>query len=421
MAEQQAWPPGAARAEWRAHWVLVLASFVGFSLIGVISTAMGAFIAPLETQFHWSRAEVTSGLTVLALTSIVGQPFVGRLIDRFGPRPVALTGIVTFGAAMVLLSTATGSMTNWLLLWLGYALAGQLVMMSVWSAAVANTFEAGRGLALALTLSGSAAISIVTPIAATSLIAADGWRTAFAVMGAVPSAVAFVLVYLFFGRQDRRSGKHAADAAAAEGASLGEALRSPVFQKLFFSILVSFIVMMGTTIHAIPILSSSGLTREQAAAVAATVGIGGIIGKVLCGLLVTRLPNHLIMATLMLFPVVGCLMLLSPSDSVALRIVAIGFLGLPAGGQVKMLAYLTARRFGLRAFGSIVSILGTAVTVGTGLGPLVAGFIFDQTHSYRLLLIGGAPVSVLLCLLVFTIGDGLPAARPAVALGGARP
>ena len=156
MSVQQSWPKGAAAAEWRAHWPLVLASMLGFVMVGVANFSLGPFMASLEKAFGWSRSEITSGFSIYAVTCVICQPIVGRMIDRFGPRRIALSGIALTGCVLSLFSTANGSLTGWLLLWLLYSLAAQLILTPVWSSAVASEFEAGRGLAIAATLSGSA-------------------------------------------------------------------------------------------------------------------------------------------------------------------------------------------------------------------------------------------------------------------------
>ncbi len=155
MAGEQHWPEGAALAEWRRHWPLVITSMFSFSLVAMGSVSFGAFLQPLQASFHWTRVEATYGLLLYSLVSIVGQPVVGRLIDRFGPRPIGLAGIVAGGVTFALFGTATGSVGLWIGLWLLYSLAAQMMLMPVWMAAVASEFEAGRGLALAATLSAA--------------------------------------------------------------------------------------------------------------------------------------------------------------------------------------------------------------------------------------------------------------------------
>src|SRR3546814_8653848 len=51
---------------------------------------------------------------------------------------------------------ASGSFLQWIVLWLIWGIFVLLVQSTLWSTAVASTFQASRGLALGLTMSGTA-------------------------------------------------------------------------------------------------------------------------------------------------------------------------------------------------------------------------------------------------------------------------
>jgi predicted MFS family arabinose efflux permease len=157
-------------------------------------------------------------------------------------------------------------------------------------------------------------------------------------------------------------------------------------------------------IHLMPILTSSGLSREQAAIVLGVFGIIGIMGKLICGVLVNYVPGQIITAGLTVLPIGGCLMLMAPSDSVILRILAITPIALTAGGQVKMLAYMTSRHFGLRAFGAIFGVVSIAISLSAGVGPLLAGFLYDLTKSYDTTLLFAIPVCLVSGAVMLWIG-----------------
>src|SRR5262249_54626104 len=158
---------------------------IGLSLPGISIVTMGAFIAPLEAAFGWSRAEVTSGLTIYSLVAVVGQPVVGRMVDLWGPRRIALIGVLLSGITFSLFATTDGSMSGWLLRWLLYSLAVQFCQLPVWSSAVASEFQAGRGMALAVASTGASWCSMIAPICATWLIGSHGWPIAYLVIGIV--------------------------------------------------------------------------------------------------------------------------------------------------------------------------------------------------------------------------------------------
>ena len=102
MASQHQFPAGMAAAEWRGHWPLVVTSMLGWSLVGIGSVTTGAFIAPLQQAFGWTRAEATIGPLIYAIMSILLQPVVGRLIDRF--TRVSKAAYATIPAASLVLA-----------------------------------------------------------------------------------------------------------------------------------------------------------------------------------------------------------------------------------------------------------------------------------------------------------------------------
>ena len=120
MAGAQVWPEGATKAEWAAHWKLPFVAMLGFALGTIGPVLAGPFMAPLEQAFGWSRAEISSGIMIYSLASVFCQWFVGRLIDRWGPRRIGLAGILLSGATFSAFATADGSALGWIMLWLAY-------------------------------------------------------------------------------------------------------------------------------------------------------------------------------------------------------------------------------------------------------------------------------------------------------------
>jgi MFS family permease len=406
MAVQHSWPQGAAAAEWRAHWPLVLASMLGFTMIGVANFSLGPFMGPLEKAFGWSRSEITSGFTIYAVTCVICQPIVGRMIDRLGPRRIALTGLALSGCALSLFATANGSLTGWLLLWLFYSLTAQLILTPVWSSAVASEFEAGRGVALALTLSGSALSGMVVPIVSTLVIDTYGWRMAYPILGGGAAAVLLLVVwFLFYSRRDRLRRSHTDAVTVETGLSTREALRSPTFWKMAVAIFASFSLVMAFSIHMLPILTSTGLSRDKAALIAGSYGLFAVVGKFSYGLLANRFPGQLIAAAMVVLPVVSCGLLMVSNPSVVMCLIAISLVGVSSGAQLQLLVYLTTRHFGMRAFGTIFGFISCSLTFASGVGPILASRIYDTTGDYRLLLIAGIPLSIVASLVMLWVGD----------------
>ncbi|MBV9331128.1 MAG: MFS transporter [Alphaproteobacteria bacterium] len=396
-----------ANEEWRQHWLLVLVSMIGYSVPSISVYSLSAFTIPLHSAFGWSRVEITAGPTIYSFVSILCQPFVGRAVDRFGPRRIALLGVASSAVAFASFATLNGAVALWLVIWVVYSLALQLILTPVWCAAVASEFEQARGLALAVTLSGSAASGSLTPIAATYLIGAYGWRSAYVIMAAVVGFTVLLASWLFFhSRLDRlkSAGAGAAKHGDLSGLSLQEALRVPAFYKLICAIFAGTLIPIATLVSMIPMFTAEGLSSRSAALVASLYGASAVVGKLICGVLVKRYPGHLVGAAAVLVSALGYAMLLAPGQGPSFLALAVVLVGGSAGAQANMAVYLTTRYFGLRAFGLIFGVIGGALMATSGLGPLFGGFLFDISGSYRPMLMVGIPLAFLASLLMLSIG-----------------
>jgi len=410
MAAQTRFPAGAAAAEWRAHWTVVLAAMLGYSAVGMGIYSLGAFVEPLHKAFGWNRTLITSGTMVFAITSVVCQPLVGRLIDRVGPRRIALCGVTLTSISLALFATANGSAAGWLLLWLVYSLCIQLMMTSTWSSAVVSQFEAGRGFALAFTLGGSALSAVIAPSAAAWLIDAFGWRAAYIAIALAVGAIVFLTTWLFFySRSDRRRSTGGdADVEPASGSTLAEAFRMPAFYKLSIGIFAGYLMTIAVLVHLVPMLERTGLTVKVAAAVTALLGIFSFLGKLICGSLVNRFPPNLVAAAMIAVPIAGYLILMAPGQPLLMLAVGVAAIGIGNGSSTKMAYYLIARHFGLRSYATIAGFVGASHTICGGLGPLIGGLMFDRFGDYRLMLLLGVPLSIVSSILMIWLGDRGP-------------
>ncbi|ANI42673.1 MFS transporter [Mycolicibacterium vaccae] len=386
----------AAVTEWRRHGPLPVAAGLGYS-IGVIHVySLGAFMQPLQDAFGWSRAETSAGLTIVGMAAAAAALPIGLMVDRLGPRRVGLVGVALMGGAFALLGTATGSMTNWLLLWALLAFAAFWVQTTVWTSAVASRFETSRGLAFAVTLSGGSLAAAVFPALATLFIGEWGWRGAFFGLGAVWGALVLVAVWFFFrGAQDDKAARDRAvqpsgpPAAPVElpGVTLREGLRSATFYKLLVAAGLFAFTTLGIVVHLVPILRDAGAEPLAAAGTAALVGVFSIIGRLGVGVLLDRFPGRVVGACAYLVPILGCAALLIDGSSPVSQTVAAALFGLTLGAEVDVIAYLASRYFGLKNFGGLFGGLVAALSLGTAFGPLAAGATSDHFGGYTNFLI----------------------------------
>ena len=276
-----------ASAEWRAYWPLPFVAALGGSATSIHIYSMGPFFQPLQDAFHWTRAEISTGTTVAILTGAVLNPLIGMLLDRVGPRRVGLFGIVLICGAMALLGTATGTIGNWIGLWLIVAAGGLCVQPMVWAAAVASRFNAARGMAVGITLVGPAMGFAIFPLLSTWLIEHYGWRLGFVGLGAIWAVLLLPLNLLFFrGAADTGRAQRRATAAAADvlpGLWVREGLRSFAFYKLMLSASFFTFTLVGVSVHLVPILVDGGTAKMTAATFACIGGLCAMIGRLATG------------------------------------------------------------------------------------------------------------------------------------------
>jgi len=400
----EAWVPGcvhhrilmtmttdSALHEWRRYWYLPLIAGFGYATSVLHVYAIGPFFTPLQTEFDWTRAQISAGLTVTALISTAVCIPIGLLVDRWGPRRIALVGVPMMSASFALLATATGSVANWLLLWAVVAVGTFGVQATVWTSAVATRFQASRGLAFAITLSGAAVAATAFPLIATALIGTRGWRAAFVLMGGLWVLLVLPLQWWRFRGARDDVGPLATEnptatvsgaAALLDGLTLSEGLRTGSFYKLLLAGLCFSFTAIGTIVHFVPILTDTGTEPMVAAGIASLVGIFSVIGRLGTGVLLDRFPPHLVSSAAFLMPIPACLLLLGPGEQHLAQASAAAILGLTVGSEVDVIAFLAARQFGLRHFGALYGALSMALGVGIATGPLVAGAIFDSGGSY---------------------------------------
>lgn len=377
-------PSASAATEWRSYWFLPFIAALGYSNAVLHVYSIGPFFAPITEEFGWTRAQASIGVTIAALGGALACIPIGMIVDRWGPRIVGICGVTLMCGSVALLSTATGDLTNWVLLWGFVALGTFGVQSTVWNSAVASRFETSRGLAFAITLSGASFAATVFPVLTTWLIHSYGWRAGFAGLGGIWFAVVFPLL-LFFFRGARDGGKTRAAAASTtpvEGLTLAEGLRSPALYILLLAGALFSFTAIATLVHFVPILTGAGAQPLAAAGVASLLGIASIAGRLGAGVLLDRFPGHFVGAAAFLIPILGAGVLLLDGANPTNQIIAAIAFGLTIGSEVDVIAYLSAKHFGLRNYGALFGAQVTALGLGTAFGPLAASVIFDQSGGY---------------------------------------
>ena len=367
--------------EIRQGWSTVLASAFGAcaGLTGLAFYTFGLFVKPLSAEFGWSRGEVALGLTWITVGTIITAPGVGWLIDRYGVRRVAAPSLIGLGLAYALLSRIDSAIVTFYLACFGVSFLGCATSPVTWTRAVSLRFERSRGLALGLTLLGSASAGLIGGPVLQGVITDHGWRTAYLAMAGFTILVAFPMVLVFL-----RGPSPAVQTAAPErsGMTLAQAVRHPPFWILGVGILVLITAQSGVIVHLVPLLTDRGLTPVHAAGLAGLMGLSIFFSRVIVGTLLDRFNPPLVAGLVLAAPVVAIAILATCGDSRPALVVSVLLLGLSAGAEIDFLSFFAARHFGLKSYGRIYGVLFAMFSMGNGLGAPLVGAAFDHWGSY---------------------------------------
>lgn len=397
-----------AAQEWRQGWPLVLSCMLAVTWLTAPAASMSFFLEPLEREFHWGRADISLGLFIYSMLSIVLVPIAGALVDKYGTRTIAVPGLVLNGLAYAAFAMTTATLFHWWGGWVIYTVTQVLVGTYVWNGAVSAAFVKSRGLAIAVTMGGTAIGQFVTPFVARGLIDTYGWRHAFVTIGIGWAGLAAVVaIFLFHDPRARGQSALASETAAAPpagGLTLREALRTPRFLRIALAMLLQGTMITGLNIHLIPLLGEAGSSPAQATAMAAMIGALAMLGQFVTGTLADRTQSTLLPVSCFVLPAIAYLLLLNGKGAPAMLWLGVLLAGYAMGAAINITTYMTTRYCGLAHFGKVYGIISMCMRIGAGLGPLIAGLIFDRLGGYDSYLMFGIAAALVAGLSVLRLG-----------------
>ena len=373
-------------AEWRRSWPVVLAALIGTSAIAIHLQALGPLMPLIQADTGWTRQQVVLGMSIISVTSIFLMPSLGILADRLGARNVAIPGLIIYGLGLLVLSYAKG-MAPWIFGW-GVLAVALSAVQTVWVTGVAGHFEKSRGLAIALTVSGSGVAAIFVPYVTTILAEYFGWRGALQRLALFPLVIALPLVLRFFfdGRFERKRKGAAASGQASllrsTGFSRSEILRALPFWQMAVGGLCIASAGGGVALHIVPMIREIGLDPRTAAVIASSSGFGLIAGRLIGGIMIDRLHAGRVAAV---FAAVAAgsvaAIMMKPTEPALLSGIVLLF-GLAVGAETDCIAYMIGRYFGFKNFGFAFSVLTTVAGLAFGVMSLAIGAMYDASHHY---------------------------------------
>jgi OFA family oxalate/formate antiporter-like MFS transporter len=368
-----------------SHVIVLVSTLIAVTVEGLLYV-FGVFFEPLVLEFGWGRA-VTAG--AFSLSGIVRLPilfFGGRLTDRFGSRVVLSACGFFLGSGYMLMSQVNA-------LWQFYLFYGVLVGVGMglyWvplMTVVLRWFDHGRALAIGIVGSGIGVGQLIFPPMATRFISVHGWRLSCLVLGGLCMG-SVMLAAQFLGKNPKGKGTAAPGGERAvkkEWADPGDfsaraAVRSRqfwMFCGMFFSWLFCLAVIQ---VHTVIYATGTGMSPAGAAKIIAIIGIAGIGGRLILSHLADVIGlKRVLVLCLALSSAAFVWLVFARGEGMLYFFAAIAY------GTFEVLhAPVMAQLFGLASFGTIFGVAMTFSSLGSILGPVAAGYLFDTTGSYHI-------------------------------------
>jgi MFS family permease len=381
-------------------WALVGVAFVTMAIGVNARTAFSLLYPPILGEFGWDRG-VTAGVFSFGfLLSALITPFVGRVIDRRGPRIVVEIGIATMGAGLLL---ATLARTPWqLYLTLGAMCGGGVNCFTyvTHSTYLPHWFVRRRGLAISIAFSGVGFGSITILPWLQSRIASGGWREGCWMLGVLVLMVLAPLNLLLrrlpedIGLEPDGAGQAGAAQAhpsnivdhawAAVDWTLGRALRTTRFWWLALGYFGSLFAWYAVQVHQTKYLTEIGFSAEKAAWALGLVSLVAVPGQIALGHLSDRVGREWVWGIANFGFVLCCLalILLAGHPTMALLWVMVIAQGTLGYGLTSVMGPIPAEIFAGRHAGGIFGMVMLSGILGGAAGPWVAGLVHDLTGSY---------------------------------------
>ena len=359
-------------------WVMVaVGALMGCVAVGAMMS-LAVFLQPITEATGWSRASVSSGMTLGFLVMGAAGFGWGALSDRYGTRRVVLSGAVLLGLGLVLASHAA-TQTQFLLaygLLVGAAAGSFFVPMM---AAVSAWLATHRSLAVSLVSAGvGIAPMTVSPIAAWLLTQGD-WRAAQLTIGLATWVLLIPAALLV--RPAPREEVHAHGAAAERPMRAGEALRSTPFVVLAATFFACCATHAGPIFHTISYALACGIPTIAAVSIYSLEGLAGLGGRVVFGLMGDRHGAKRVLIAGLFIQALAAGSFVFANRLGEFYAVAAVF-GFAYGGVMPLYAVLARDYFGQQIMGTVLGAAAMVSSLGMAIGPWIGGWIFDSFGTY---------------------------------------
>lgn len=398
-------------------WIVISCFIINLYVSGITFFGFTAFFEPIQREFNWSYTQISLATSIRGLEMSIFAPIVGFLVDRFGSRKLLFSGTTIIGIGLILLSfTQSLPMFYLCILLISFGAGGCASVVTM--TAVVIWFKKKVGLALGIMACGFGAGGLIIPVIV-YLIDSSGWRLTLIFLGAGMWCLGIPLSLVVRERPEEpglsedesvtelpgTSGRK--DGSEKRKGAFLEIIRKRYFLYIVIAEAVRFMAVNAVVTHLMPYLSIMGMSRTASGAVAASLPLTSIVGRLGFGWWSDRFDKRIVWATSFFLMSSGVFAFCYVKSFWILLLFVLLFAPGFGGGMV-MRGAILQEYFGIASFGKMLGILLGFGSIGGIVGPTLAGWVFDTMGSYKPVWYGLSALSAAAIFLIMKIKPMLP-------------
>jgi MFS family permease len=370
-------------------WVIVAAGAVISCIVAGAMFALAVYLQPIADDTGWSRASISSAMTLVFILMGASGFAWGMASDRFGARPVVCVGAVLLGLGLILASRAQSALAFQLAYGGLVGIAGGAFFAPI----IATTtlwFEKNLVLAVSLVSAGFGVAPLTLSPLTAWLIGQYGWRTSMLLVGILVLAV--IIPTAFFLRRPPALAPVAAGGtpvAGAQESATWDAIKSRPFLALAGAYFFCCAAHSGPIFHTISYAMLCGVPAMAAVSIYSIEGLAGLGGRVLFGVLGDRFGAKPVLIVGLLVQALVIAAYVEAGELQDFYVLAT-ILGASYGGVMPLYAALARGYFSPRIMGGVLGAATMASSLGMSLGPVAGGWAYDTLGDYAWLYLGSA-------------------------------
>ena len=343
------------------------------------------FAPHLIAEFGWSRAEFAL-VGMLGFVTLLIVPFVGRLTDLIGVKPIAAVGVISFPLTFIAFSAMNGSIAVFAAITtIQVFLTGATTASTVYSRLIAERFVGARGLALALAATSPALVGVIASPPLNDFIESHGWRWGYLAVAAYTAGLGAIALLLMPGQKSDLSRDRPKRKASKDYSAI---FRSSTFWIIAGGFLLCNLIYPLQSSQMNLMLIENGASMGTAAWMISLFAGGVMVGRFVCGLALDRFPAHLVAAIALGLPAIGLSTLGLGFNSTLIMACSVAVMGFSLGAESDLAAFLVIRYFPLQVYGTVLGLvvmsLGLSAVLGASLLSLTLA-LFDHFRIYMLI------------------------------------